>query len=313
MQKNKDSSSYFLNFSLMSSSHRPKASTIGTPIYHRKRRSWQDDRDLITELATVAKTLDGPYDYYSNNVKGFIEKVELIAKQGFEENPEAYFLAMWIRQQLSDLLITQGSYNIRVHPICIPEDINATIKLEEKKATRTGSEGQANISLAHLFPNPKLRAFALERIQMLHRGDLIAYLSSLVARERESLLSTSASIMDLIHICEHKLNIRKLAVRKRFTVGETDLWVPSLSLGIEVRDSWNPSEEIQIIRVLSDTNFRLRASNLCLVSPDDLSDEAFLKLREIEKRGVIENLSVIRIGDFGNYLDELVANQAEET
>jgi hypothetical protein len=85
--------------------------------------------------------------------------------------------------------------------------------------------------------------------------------------------------------------------------------VPSLSLGVEVRDSWNANEEIEIIRVLSDTNFRLRAMNLCLVSPDDLSDNAFLKLREIEKRGVIENLSVIRIGDFGNYLDQLIANQ----
>lgn len=297
----------------MSSTKRPKASTIGTPIYHRKRRNWQDDRDLLMELAKVVKKLDGPYDYFSPNIKGFSDKVELIERQGFEENPDAYFLAMWVREKLSELLITQGSYNLQVHPINIPADINAVIKMEEKKSTKTGNEGQANISLAHLFPNPKLRAFALERIQMLHRGDLIAYLSALVARERESLLSSSASIMDLIHICEHKLNIRKLAVRKRFTVGETDLWVPSLSLGIEVRDSWNPNEEIEIIRVLSDTNFRLRASNLCLVSPDDLSDEAFLKLREIEKRGVIENLSVIRIGDFGNYLDELVANQAEET
>ena len=31
--------------------------------------------------------------------------------------------------------------------------------------------------------------------------------------------------------------------------------MPSLSLGIEVRDSWNPNEEIELIRVLSDTNF----------------------------------------------------------
>lgn len=292
----------------MSSTKRPKASTIGTPIYHRKRRNWQDDKDLLTELVAVIKRLDGPYDYFSPNVKGFVAKVELIEKHGFEENPDAYFLAMWVREKLSELLITQGSYNLQVHPINIPHDINAVIKMEEKKATKSGKDGQPNISLAHLFPNPKLRAFALERVQMLHKGDLIAYLSSLVARERESLLSSSASIMDLIHICEHKLNLRKLTVRKRYTVGETDLWVPSLSLGVEVRDSWNPNEEIEIIRVLSDTNFRLRAANLCLVSPDDLSDEAFLKLREIEKRGVIGNLSVIRIGDFGNYLDELVAN-----
>lgn len=264
---------------------------------------------MLTELVSVINRLDGPYDYFSPNVKGFAAKVELIEKHGFEENADAYFLAMWVREKLSELLITQGSYNLQVHPINIPHDINAVIKLEEKKATKSGNEGQPNISLAHIFPNPKLRAFALERVQMLHKGDLIAYLSSLVARERESLLSSSASIMDLIHICEHKLNLRKLTVRKRYTVGETDLWVPSLSLGVEVRDSWNPNEEIEIIRVLSDTNFRLRAANLCLVSPDDLSDDAFLKLREIEKRGVIGNLSVIRIGDFGNYLDELIANK----
>jgi hypothetical protein len=216
---------------------------------------------------------------------------------------------MWVREKLSDLLIQQGSYNLLIHALQLPDDIEKVIKLEEKKVTKGGHDGKTNISLATLFPNPRLRAFALERVQMLHRGDLIAYLSSLVARERESLMSSSASIMDLIHICEHKLNLRKLSIKKRFSVGETDLWVPSLSLGVEVRDTWNTNEEIKIIRVLSDTNFRLQASNLCLVTPDDLSDEAFLKLREIEKRGVIENLSVIRIGDFGSYLDQLMTDQ----
>ena len=295
----------------MSTAKKPEASTISTPIYHRKRRNWKDDGDLLEELVAVINKIDGPYDYFSPSIKGFLNKVELIKKQGFEENPDAYFLAMWVREKLSELLITQGNYNLQVHPIDIPNDINAVIELEEKKATKTGHKGLVNLSLSQLFPNPRLRAFALERIQMLHRGDLIAYLSSLVARERESLLSSSASIMDLIHICEHKLNLRKLSVRKKYTVGETDLWVPSLSLGIEVRDSWDPKEEIDIIRVLSDTNFRLRAMNLCLVSPDDLSDEAFCKLTEIEKGGIIENLSVIRIGDFGNYLDQLLLNQKE--
>ena len=117
----------------MSSTKRPKASTIGTPIYHRKRRNWQDDKDLLTELVAVIKRLDGPYDYFSPNVKGFATKVELIEKHGFEENPDAYFLAMWVREKLSELLITQGSYNLQVHPINIPNDINALIKLEEKK------------------------------------------------------------------------------------------------------------------------------------------------------------------------------------
>ena len=83
-----------------------------------------------------------------------------------------------------------------------------------------------------------------------------------------------------------------MTVRKRYTVGETDLWVPSLNLGVEVRDSWNPNEEIEIIRVLSDTNFRLRAANLCLVSPDDLSDEAFFGNHQIRLVAVHANGAV---------------------
>ena len=84
--------------------------------------------------------------------------------------------------------------------------------------------------------------------------------------------------------------------------------MPSLHLGVEIRDNWNEDEEVNLVRTLSDTNFRKRALHLCLVTPDDLSDEKFLKLREVEKRGVIDNLSVIRIGDFGNYLDALIKN-----
>ena len=65
---------------------------------------------------------------------------------------------------------------------------------------KAGFPQNVSLSLNALFPEPKLRAFALERMQMLHRGDLIAYLSALVAKEKESLMSLSASIMDLIHM-----------------------------------------------------------------------------------------------------------------
>ena len=61
----------------MSPAKRPKASTIGTPIYHRKRRNWQDDRDLLLELVNVVKKLDGPYDYFV-----FLED----AQSGYENN-----------------------------------------------------------------------------------------------------------------------------------------------------------------------------------------------------------------------------------
>ena len=141
-------------------------------------------------------------------------------------------------------------------------------------------------------------------MQVLHHGDLIAYLASLVSKE-ESLSTHSASIMDLIHICEHKLSMLQIDVRKRYLVGETDLWVPVLSLGIEIRNCWEKEDETSLIRTLSDTNFRLQARHLVVVVPDDFSDEPFELLREIEKRNVIENLSIIRVGDFGNYLEKI--------
>ena len=53
-------------------------------------------------------------------------------------------------------------------------------------------------------------------MQILHRGDLNSYLSSLVSKERDSLGTNSASIMDLIHICEHKLNLRNIEFDKRY-------------------------------------------------------------------------------------------------
>ena len=290
----------------MKSFRKPKASTIGTPIYHRKRRTWRDDKDLLEELLEILKKIDSPYDYFDSKVKNLREKIESFAANGFEENIEVFLMAMWIREKLTELTIKQGSYNLQVHAIEIPESIDQVLRTEETKATRSNAKTPLNVSLSELFPNHRLRAFALERIQMLHRGDLAAYLSSLVAKEKSSLMSCSASIMDMISICEHKLDLRKLKVSKKFSVGESDLWIPDISLGVEVRDSWDENKEIEIIRTLSDTNFRKRALHLCLVTPDDLSDTEFIKLRDIEKRNVIENLSVIRIGDFGPYLDEIM-------
>ena len=290
----------------MPRSQKPKASTIGTPIYHRKRRDWRDDRDLIMELHALIVKPDGHYEYFDEKATQLRKKIESFIAAGFEDNIDVFFLAMWIREQLSELTILKGSYNLNVDVIKLPENVEDVIRREENKTTLKGGNKTLNVRLSDLFPNPKLRAFALERIQILHRGDLVAYISSLVAREKESLMNFSANIMDLIHICEHKIALRNLKTKNNFAVGETDLWIPELSLGVEVRDTWDENEELSLIQTLSDTNFRKRARNLCLVTPDDLSDAKFLKLREVEKRGVIENLSVIRVGDFANYLDALI-------
>jgi hypothetical protein len=39
--------------------------------------------------------------------------------------------------------------------------------------------------------------------------------------------------------------------------------------------------------------------------PDDISDESFELLRAIERRQVIENLSIIRVGDFSEYVSKI--------
>ena len=38
-------------------------------------------------------------------------------------------------------------------------------------------------------------------------------------------MNFSANIMDLIHICEHKIALRNLKTKNNFAVGETDLWI----------------------------------------------------------------------------------------
>jgi hypothetical protein len=284
---------------------RPRASTIGTPVYHRRRRDWKDDRDLIEEIATTVNKLNGPYEYYDKGVFAFREKVKHLRATGYENNKEVLYLGMWIREELSKISKSQASYDLRVHPISFPEEIDLTISIMEQKAIGRSVDKSSEISIENLLPDPDLRSFAMERMQILHKGDLIAYLSSLVSKERDSLLTNSASIMDLIHICEYNLNLHELVVKKRYAVGETDLWIPSISLGVEIRNSWDSEDEIELISILSDTNFRLQTRHLVVVTPDDLSDETFFSLREIEKRQVIENLSIIRIGDFSDYISKI--------
>jgi hypothetical protein len=284
---------------------RPRASTIGTPIYHRRRRDWKDDRDLIEEVATSVNKLNGPYEYYDKGVFAFREKIKTIRATGYENNIEVTYLGMWIREELSKIAKTQASYDLRVHTLKFPEQIDSTIlRMEQKAKVNSNNEGPG-LSIESLFPDPTLRRFAMERTQILHKGDLVAYLSSLVSKERDSLLTNSASIMDLIQICENNLTSLDLIVKKRYAVGETDLWIPSVGLGVEIRNTWDSEDEIELIRVLSDTNFRLQTRHLVVVTPDELSNETFSLLRGIETRQVIENLSIIRIGDFNNYITKI--------
>ena len=128
-----------INLLTMSRFQKPKASTIGTPIFHRKRRSWQDDKDLMLELHSFLSKPDGPYDYFENKVTQFRSKIDSFIDSGFEDNIEVFFLAMWVREQLSALTIQKGSYNLSVDPLELPENVDDIISKEESKTTMRGS------------------------------------------------------------------------------------------------------------------------------------------------------------------------------
>ena len=287
-------------------SNRPRASKLGMPIYHRRRRDWRDDRSLILEVHLAVQANNNLYDLSSSGVKNFLTKVEAIKEIGFETNADALLLGIYLRESLLKLSKKQGNYDLRVHALDFPDDLSRALLQTEKKLTKSGLKPMPSVSLETLFPDPKIRGFALERMHILHHGDLITYLNSLVSKERDSLLGYSATIKDLIHICEHKIEQRKLQMQNRFTADEVDIWVPGLCLGVEVRDCWESKHEEELFLLLKTMISRKKAKFLAIVCPDDLSDLTFHSLREIERQGKIESLSIIRVGDFGKYLDQVI-------
>jgi hypothetical protein len=287
-------------------SNRPRASNLGMPIYHRRRRDWRDDRSLILEVLEALQANDKLYDISSPGVENFVTKVDEIKKIGFETNADALLLGIYLRESLLKLSKKMGNYDLRVHALILPDDLSGALLQTEKKLTKSGLRPMPSVSLETLFPDPKMRGFALERMHILHRGDLITYLNSLVSKERDSLLGYSATIKDLIHICEHKIKQRRLVTQNRFTADEVDIWVPSLCLGIEVRDCWESKQEEDLLFLLKTMIARRKARFLAIICPDDLSDLTFHALREIERKEKIDGLSIIRVGDFGKYLDQVI-------
>jgi len=288
------------------SSSKPSATSLSTPIYHRRRRDWRDDQKLIEEIVSLMQAKAGPYNSEDGTVDQFLEIAERIRSTGFESNAEATFLAMWIREQLGVLFNRHHGYNLKIHPLSLPEDLHKVLKIKDQKFTKSGIKFKSNLSLESIFPDSKIRGFALERIQLLHRGDVISYINSLVAREKDSLNGYSATIMDLIHICRRKLSEKNFASTIRYSADEVDLWIPKISLGVEVRDCWTEKTKEELLKILKHTNQKYSAKFLVIICPDDLSDLAFFAMREIERSQEIKNLSVIRIGDFSKYLSRVI-------
>lgn len=284
---------------------KPSSTSLATPIYHRRRRDWRDDQYLIEE---IVKSLSESNEAKKNKVslvKEFVGLTSEIGGEGYQSNKRAAVLCMWIREQIAKLASTQASYDLRVHTIKIPPGISGIIDERNQVLSKIEANDEDLPALEKLFPDPGIRGFVLERVQLLHKGNLLSYLNSLVSKEKVSLQGESATISDLIHICEEKLKRRKLEIVSNFNANEVDLWVPSLNLGVDVRETLSSSCTNELVNLLQNTNSAKKTKFLAVVCPDELSDLIFHTWRDVERSNVVPNLSVLRIGDFGSYLDRI--------
>ncbi len=282
------------------------ASSLATPIFHRRRRDWRDDQYLIEQCVKSVLSKNNADKNEPGNIEELIKITNKIKEEGYQSNTTALNLAMWIREQLALLGSQNGGYDLRVHTISIPLNIADIILKKDEELSNFQLQDGNKLSLKLLFPDPQIRSFALERIQLLHKGSLLSYLSSLVSRERLSLYGESATIMDLINICEEKIKRRNLLISSTFQANEVDMWIPSIGLGIEVRDELSMESKDEVIGLIQNTIRSKRAKFIALVCPDNLSDLIFHQWRGLEKDHALDNLSVLRIGDFGIYLDKLI-------
>ena len=238
-------------------------------------------------------------------IKEFKEIAGRVCASGYQSNIEAFCLAMWIRENLVRLSHKHRGYDLRIHAFEIPDGLNEIIQDRCEKFANESLNSTQEISLEHLFPDTEVRLHALQRVQLLHKGDLHAYLHALVRKERDSLTGESATIKDLIHICEEKLCRRNLRVVSNYAANEVDLWTPALSLGIEVRDALSLSDTEDLVGVFRNTKSSKKTRFLALVCPDDLSDLMFHNWKKMENHESMVNLSVLRVGDLGVYLDKI--------
>tara|TARA_B100002019_G_scaffold250109_1_gene229821 strand:- start:706 stop:1608 length:903 start_codon:yes stop_codon:yes gene_type:complete len=286
---------------------KPSATTLGTPVYHRRRRDWRDDQYLIEEILKNTDNENWRKLNSDHRIKGFKGLVSGIESLGYQSNDNAYTLAMWIREELSKLASEKGGYDLRVHALKFPPRISNFIDQRCKVSPLTKLKPSTQIPIEVLFPDIQIKEYVLERVRLLHKGNLISYLNCLVVNERNSLNGDSAKIFDLIQICQEKLKRRNLKAVSSFTANEVDIWVPGLGLGIEIRDEIyrGNNEKEELITILENTNRSKKTKFLVVVCPDNLPDLIFHNWREIERDGLIPNLSFIRVGDLGIYLDRL--------
>ncbi len=280
------------------------------PLHHVERNDWHDDRDLIEEVAATIDLPDSSYDHYKPGVLAFREWVNQFRKRGYDKSPEAFQLGSWLRELLAEKGRREGSYNLNTRPLFIPDDLNEVIR--ERKSKGEGEEetkdGEAELPAVfnEVLTTGETRTFAQKRAEALHDGNLADYLSFLVEKERNAMGKPSHGIADLLDGCRLHMARRKLKFVENYMVGETDFWIPTLSLGVEAVLNWKAEKEQRILGVIGQTKFRLQAKNFAIVASLDIPEHQYDVIRDIENRKVFDNLRVLRIDKLGEYLNEIL-------
>ena len=286
-----------------------KDDATDSPHYPTGRSDWHDDRDLIEGIAATIDRPGSAYDRYQSGVRAFREWVHQFRKRGYDKSPEAVHLGSWLRELLANKDRREGGYNLNTRPLFIPDDLNDVIRRRQREQEHLVAE---KVELPPIFlevlTTDETRALAKKRADSLHEGNLAAYLSSLVEKERKAMQGPSWGIVDLLDDCRLHMTRHNLKFSENYMINETDFWVPKLGLGVEAVLNWSPDNEQRIVGVIGETKFRFQAKHFAIVARNDVPEHQFESMKEIEARKVFENLRILRVNDFGAYLDEILAN-----
>ncbi|SVD94895.1 uncharacterized protein METZ01_LOCUS447749, partial [marine metagenome] len=203
----------------------PEDDTTGSPQHHVVRSDWHDDRNLIEDIAATIDRPGSAYDRYQAGVRAFREWVHQFRKRGYDKSPEAVHLGSWLRELLANKGRREGGYDLNTRPLFIPDDLNDIIRRRQREKDQVIEE---KIKLPPIFlevlTTDETRALARKRSDSLHEGNLAAYLSSLVEKERKTMQNPSWGILDLLDDCRLHMTRHNLKFTENYMINETDFW-----------------------------------------------------------------------------------------
>jgi len=273
---------------------------LWSPALRRARQDWKNERDIIELFAEVVWNHPELYPQENPGVASFIELVKEMRSVGYEKSEDTAPMAEWIRQSLGET-IQKSSQEWTKKTIKIPKNLQKSLDSIRKSIRKKESELHP---FKASFRKIETLEFARKRAQLLYGSeDLSIYLEDLVLKEQSGLRAPSGTLFDLLEICEFIVRRKGLHLSKSFEVCVCDLWAPEISLGIEVRDEFDPGEEGELFRLLTLSRHHYETDHLAVVFPSNIDEKSFQSCRTLQH--IIANLKVLRINEFESFIAEI--------